>query len=260
MESVKSGGGMMTRILIGAPLRCYAPIFREHLRALDKLIIPDGVTVDRFYIANGAGDEVELLRDDEYIVRDDLAPIMYEDGNGDHDHKWTNHDTVRMGELRTLLTDKALADGYDYYFSIDTDVIVQPETLAQLLAAKRSIVSEVFWTVSDGGFEWCNAWECDNYGVYPATLDKWHAAGLYHVGMTGACTLIHRRVFETGVNYRKIPNVQHALVGEDRHFCVRAACAGFTCWLDTHYPATHLYRLSEYVKFMEARRNGDNNH
>jgi hypothetical protein len=71
--------------------------------------------------------------------------------------------------------------------------------------------------------------------------------------MTGACTLVKRKVFEADVDYTQIPNIYKALRGEDRHFCVRAACAGFEMWVDTHCPATHLYTEDEYNKFMAGR-------
>jgi GT2 family glycosyltransferase len=72
--------------------------------------------------------------------------------------------------------------------------------------------------------------------------------------MTGACTLVKRKVFEAGVDYTRIPNIHKALRGEDRHFCVRAACAGFEMWVDTHCPAIHLYTRAEYEQFKAGRR------
>ena len=72
--------------------------------------------------------------------------------------------------------------------------------------------------------------------------------------MTGACTLVTRKVFEAGVDYTQIPNIRKALRGEDRHFCVRAACAGFEMWVDTHCPATHLYTREIYENYMAGRR------
>lgn len=240
------------RVLIGAPLRQDAGIFAEYLKALDALTVPDGVEVTKFFIANGcAAETLALLSAEEYIVRDDLGPTDYTAGNADH--TWTGADTVKMGELRSLLTDKVRDEGYDYLFSIDTDVIVRPETLARLLAVKEPIVTEIFWTRADSGYEWANAWNLDNAIVYATDYERWRKRGIYRVGMAGACTLMHRSVFEAGVSYRRIPNIQTALIGEDRHFCVRAACAGFEHWLDTTCPASHLYRLSEYEDFMEAR-------
>lgn len=240
------------RVLVGAPLRQDPGIFREYLKAIDGLTLPDGVTVDRFFIANGTDPAcLEMLKPHEYDVRDDLAPTAYTAGEADH--VWTVADMLKMCELRSVLTDKVRDEGYDYLFSVDTDVIVNPETLATLLRRKAEIVTEIFWTRADNGFEWANAWNTDNYTVYRQNYDYWRIPGVYPVGMAGACTLIHRRVFEAGVSYRKIPNIDTALIGEDRHFCVRAACAGFEHFLDTTCPARHLYRLSEYQKFMEER-------
>ena len=71
--------------------------------------------------------------------------------------------------------------------------------------------------------------------------------------MTGALTLVKRRVFEAGVDYSRIPKINTALRGEDRHFCVRAACAGFGLWVDTHAPATHLYTRKLYDEYMKSK-------
>ena len=74
--------------------------------------------------------------------------------------------------------------------------------------------------------------------------------------MTGAWTLVKRKVLTAGVNYSHIPNIQKALFGEDRHFCVRAAVHGFELWVDTHYPARHLYTEAEYIRYMKDKQNG----
>ena len=76
---------------------------------------------------------------------------------------------------------------------------------------------------------------------------------VFALGMTGACTLVKRKVFEAGVDYTQIPNVRKSLRGEDRHFCVRAACAGFEMWVDTHCPAVHLYTREEFENYKAGR-------
>ena len=72
--------------------------------------------------------------------------------------------------------------------------------------------------------------------------------------MTGALTLVKRKVFEAGVDYTPIPNISQALRGEDRHFCVRAACAGFELWVDSHCPARHLYTRKLFEQYMAEKR------
>jgi hypothetical protein len=71
--------------------------------------------------------------------------------------------------------------------------------------------------------------------------------------MTGACTLIKRKVLEAGVNWNPVNNVSFSK-WEDRAFCIRAAVHGFEIWLDSHYPARHLYRDSEVEKYLAERR------
>ena len=64
-------------------------------------------------------------------------------------------------------------------------------------------------------------------------------------------------VFGRGVNYSRIPNILNALRGEDRWFSIRAACAGVEMWLDTHYPATHLFTRDEYTEYMRRKNIGN---
>jgi len=88
--------------------------------------------------------------------------------------------------------------------------------------------------------------------------NTWLEPGLYKVGGTGGLILAKRRVFEAGVGYAPIPNIRKALRGEDRFFCVRAACAGFDIWMDTHVPAIHLFGEKEYNAYLKMKA-GENN-
>ena len=40
------------KVLIAAPLRQEVKIFREYQAGLDRLIVPEGVTVDRYFVVN----------------------------------------------------------------------------------------------------------------------------------------------------------------------------------------------------------------
>ena len=54
------------RILIGGPARQDVPIFTEHLKTIKALELPDGVSVDLFYILNDCPELKELLDPDQY--------------------------------------------------------------------------------------------------------------------------------------------------------------------------------------------------
>ena len=240
----------MKRILITAPLRQEPKIFDEYQESLDRLIVPEGYEADRFFVVNNCPEVIPHIRGAEYIVMD--HGNSYEKTS--NDHLWSLDAMFQMSELRNATIRKAMEGGYDYWFSADTDLVMQPETLHALIEADRDIVSEIFWTMGPNGKLWCNAWMHDQSA---GMKEEWLRPGIYPCGMTGALTLVKRRVFEAGVDYTRIPNIHAALRGEDRHFCVRAACAGFGLWIDTHCPARHLYTETEYQKYMEEKR-GEN--
>ena len=152
----------------------------------------------------------------------------------------------------------------DYLFLIDSDILMNPNTLTQLVSTKKDIVSEIFWTKwTPDSIALPQVWYEDLYTQiklapheslahlsaeevtrrHCAFLAEMNTPGVYEVGGLGACTLINRKVLEVGVNFSKIPNV--SFWGEDRHFCIRANVLGFSLHVDTHLPAYHIYRSSD---------------
>lgn len=225
------------KVLIAAPLRQEIKIFREYQAGLDRLIIPEGVTVDRYFVVNDCPEIIPEIRGADYNVLDTGDSFQ----KADNDHLWTRENLEKMPALRNMTVRRALEGSYDYLFSVDTDIVLHPETLVRLLEADKDIISELFWTNG-----WCNAWMYDQSSGMKA---EWVRPGLYQVGMTGACTLMNTKVFKAGVDFSPIPNIRKALWGEDRWFCIRAAVMGFEMWIDTHCPPWHLYSEKEYQNF-----------
>ena len=226
----------MIKVLIAAPLRQDPKIFREYQKGLDNLIIPDGVQTDRFFVVNDCPEVIPEIRDAEWIEVNSDDVTMYQD------HLWTNDLVNKMSYYRNLTIRKALEGGYDYLLSVDTDLVLEEHTLQQLLSDQKDIVAGLFWTNG-----WSNAWMYDQVGGYDP---KWSEPGLYKIGMSGALILISRKVLEAGVDYTPIPVIHKALFGEDRHFCIRAVCAGFQIWGDSHCLPVHLYKEPDYRKYM----------
>lgn len=230
----------MQKILIAAPARQDPRIFDEYRKSIDNLVIPDGYVVDNFFVINNCQELIPHLHETDLWATYDTDEGYTKTEN---DHLWTSSNMQRVGFMRNITIAYALQNGYDYWFSIDTDLVLHPNTLKQLLSADKDIVSEIFFTNG-----WCNAWMFDQYTTHPK---EWESPGLYRCGMTGACMLVKRKVLESGVDYTFIPNIVTALRGEDRHFCVKAAVHHFELWVDTHYPCRHLYTEEEYVKYMK---------
>jgi len=236
----------MKKVLITAPLRQDADVFEAYQDGLDRLEIPEDTEVSRFFVVNDCDEVIPHIRNAKYIVAD-TGDAYQKTSN---DHLWTLDLMWKMGELRNRTIREMLDGGFDYWLSIDTDIVVAPETLKTLMDADKDIVSEIFWTQAPNGKYWCNAWMVDQSAGMP---EEWRKPGLYRCGMTGALTLVKRAVFEAGVDYTRIPNIHQALRGEDRHFCVRAACAGFGLWIDSHCPARHLYTRRLYEEYMAGK-------
>ena len=194
----------MKKVLIAAPLRQEPKIFNEYQKGLDALIIPDGVTADRYFVVNDCDEVIPYIRGAEYDVVNN-GVMMY------RDHLWTGELISAMSVYRNMTIRKALDGGYDYLLSVDTDLVLEPHTLQYLLEADKDCVAELFWTNG-----WSNAWMYDQ--VEGNNFPEWHEPGLYPVGGTGALFLIKRKVLEAGVDYPPIPNLRKAVFGEDRHF------------------------------------------
>ena len=229
----------MKRVLIAAPLRQDPKIFREYQKGLDSLIIPDGVTADRYFVVNDCDEVIPEIRDAEYDVVNSENVMMYQN------HLWTGELVSNMSVFRNMTIRKALDGGYDYLLSVDTDLVLEEHTLQQLLQDEKDIVAGLFWTNG-----WSNAWMYDQAGGY---LDEWYKPGLHRIGMSGALILISRKVLEAGVDYTPIPVIRKALFGEDRHFCIRAVCAGFEIWGDSRCLPVHLYKEPDYQNYMAGK-------
>jgi hypothetical protein len=241
------------RILIASPVRQDEGIFIEYLKSLDNLIIPEGVEIDRYFILNDCENLSKYLKTNEYEILNTNDEYI----TNEQTHIWSSDNINKMSILRNRLIDKVLNEGYDYFFMVDSDLILNPNTLKQLLSTGKDLVSNIFWTESNPNSKeyWPNCWEYDQCTSEQESVRQWLKPGTYEVGGTGACFLISRKVLEKGVNYSPISNIKN-LQGEDRFFCVRAVCNGFKIFIDTHYPATHLYRPSLYKDYMKFKYGG----
>lgn len=266
---------MIPRILIGSPIHQKKEILSEFFESLSHLAIDD-LHVDFAFIDDH--NEHNLLQEfcrqhtQTRIIRPQTPDqSINQDYHCDETtHHWQETLIWKVAEFKDRLIALALEEHYDYLFLVDSDLYLQPETLAHLIQLKKDIVSEVFWT------KWSpdlrplpQVWLFDQYQMYPAPrgetlseadinqktlefLNQLSQPGTYKVGGLGACTLINAKTLAAGVSFQEIYNL--GLVGEDRHFCVRAAALGFELFADTHYPPYHIYRESELIGLQEFKK------
>ena len=112
----------MKKILIAAPLRQDVDIFREYQEGLDRLEVPEGFTVDRFFVVNDCPEVIPEIRDAKTVTVE-TGEVYRKTGN---DHLWTLDLMWKMGELRNMTIREMLEGGYDYWLSVDTDIVLDP--------------------------------------------------------------------------------------------------------------------------------------
>lgn len=266
------------RLLIASPIHQRPQILYHFLESLKRLDTT-GYTTDYFFIddneleistallnlfAAGQQDRCLLISSN----RTDACPPY---SCSDFTSIWKDELIWKVAAFKDRMIEQARQKNYDYLFLVDSDIVLHPKTLQQLIKSNKDIVSNIFWTAwQPGTMEMPQVWLTDFYTQYDVkpheTLTAGQAAermqdfytmlrqpGTYEVGGLGACTLLSRKALQQPINFKKIKNL--TLWGEDRHFCVRAAALGIPLFVDTHYPAYHIYHentLAGVANFIAA--------
>lgn len=229
------------RILITAPIRQKPDILTQYLESLANLEIGN-FDIEKLFVLHNCYEELKHLFPNDCILEcyDDNTKDVRED----YTHNWQNENLSAVASIKNQIVAYSLKNKFDYTFFVDSDLLLHPKTLNHLFTKleqwKENIMAEVFWTEwnkGEGNFG-SNAWDYDSYN---GDQNRYKETGIHKVGGTGACILINNKVYRYGVNYSPIYNVSFTQ-WEDRAFCIRAAVNNFNIYLDTHYPATHLYR------------------
>lgn len=249
------------KILIGSPIKQDSDILIHFLYSLENLEKSDEVQVNYlFFDDNDDMTSKKLLK--KFSTNREVSIIetnnKYEYIKDDLTHYWTSNNVQHVSWMKNHILNYSKDNDFDYVFLIDSDLVLHPKTLVSLLNANKDIISNIFWTKwTPDAIEMPQVWMQDEYQLFNKedihTLSesemklkslefilKLKVPGIYKVGGLGACTLISKKVINAGVNFNKIHNVSYA--GEDRHFCIRAAVLGFSMYVETTYPAYHIYR------------------
>lgn len=263
------------RILIGSPV-CQKPeILKAFLDSLSKLEHQD-IRIDFAFVDDNQEEQSSRILKEfkrngaEVFVFPALEPGDYR--CDESTHYWSNALMLRVGEWKNRIIQFALDREYDGLFLVDSDLVLNPVLLEHLAGLDKDIVSEIFWTCWHPGQRLePNVWLFDEYDLAQRSpgeeisqetvkereeqfLEQLKTPGVYEVGGLGACTLISRKALLKGVDFSHIPNL--TIRGEDRFFCIRAAVLGLKLFVDTSFPAYHIYRpddLKTIPQFVDAK-------
>ncbi len=257
----------MSKILIGSPVHQSPEILKEFLLSLTELD-SDNHDIDYCFVDDNSDDESkEVLSNFKSIMPDNVTILDSHDDSvyyvDDYTHRWSQSLVEKVTRFKNAIIKIAIEKEYDYLFFIDSDIVLHPKTLKRLISTDKEIVANIFWTKWNPQVdELPQVWLKDAYTLYDYMsndnitqaevqqktsefIQMLRKPGTYKVGGLGACTLISRSALVKGVNFDPVYNV--SFWGEDRHFCIRAAVLGIQLWVDTYYPAYHIYR-SENLK------------
>lgn len=253
------------RILIGSPIRQEPDVLKEFLNSLRGLETQN-ISIDYYFIDDNDDPVSSSILNDfckcftgRVILEQRYKSDVYV--KTEDTHHWKENLIWKVAGYKNNMINHAGSKAYDYLFLIDSDIILHPDTLNQLISAEKDIVSEIFWTKwHKDSIPLPQVWLYDHYDLIPKDrlekidstearrrydqfLEQLKKPGLYEVGGLGACTLISSTALKAGVSFNEIYNI--SFWGEDRHFCIRAAALGFRLYVDTNCPAYHIYRKED---------------
>ncbi|NPV54133.1 MAG: hypothetical protein HPY71_11505 [Firmicutes bacterium] len=221
-------------VVIGCPVRNRDWIIGEYLDHIYNLDFPKDDLSLCFVINDSTDRTKEILMSfarehkDEYrqirILEHDLGQI-------EDQRTWNVRKKiyVSLAELRNILVEQALDMEADYLFSVDSDILVPPYTLKELIVADKDIVSAQIWNDPSKVFPNIMAHRNGSITHY---LD-FPKNALFQCDVTGAVYLLKKKVLE------EVRYCYHEQ-GEDVGFCLEAKKKGFEIWANSKIACKHM--------------------
>lgn len=233
-------------IMIGCPISNRRYLINRHLESLYKLDYPKN-KIKLYFLVNNCNDGTDSeLRDFRNRYKNEYMDIVIEKYNMSYrkDMRVTGHrdETYRrLSELRNYVLSKV---DTDYFFSVDSDIMVSDNVLIELLKAEKDIIAAVI----------NNDRILRPYNDYPqirTNLLIHDGKGITHyldfpldeiveVGYTGAVYLMTNKVAKE-VKY------DYSSLGEDIPFCENATKLGYKIYAHTGLWQEHI--MCEYQEY-----------
>ena len=118
----------MIKVLIGAPVRQKEFIFKEYLESLRALKVDEDIHVDIHFIFNNCNFSNMLDKETHEIYFSEDEYICMETT-----HQWKPTNFTNVIKMKNKLLEKTVTEGYDYFFLVDSDLVLHEYTLQHLL-------------------------------------------------------------------------------------------------------------------------------
>ena len=168
---------------------------------------------------------------------------------------WNEDARDRIIASRNILREKALKEGYDYFLSLEQDILPPENVIERLLQHEKDIVTGVYYkegTLPDGRKTSYALLYTEQNGklvlVHPERLKNNELIKINACGL--GCALIDRKVLEK-IMFRK-PTQGPAQ--DDMMFCYDAQKTGFEIFVDPAIVCEHLHKdWGEAEKELKSR-------
>jgi cellulose synthase/poly-beta-1,6-N-acetylglucosamine synthase-like glycosyltransferase len=227
-------------VLIGCPAQNRQDCIADYLKHIYELAYPKDRIILSFFVNNSTDKTGEIIQDFLNVHKDEYKAVKYHEGKvlkgrQDNQTRLTRRDYNLFAVVRNTFLRKIKPLDFDYFFSVDSDVLLNPDDLNQLLSHNKDVVSAVLFNGVKDNIDYYNIFKMTNQGYRPfKTSFLNNYSGLVEVDVTGACYLISKKVLNAGVKYGNYP------AGEDGYFCRKAQSKGFKLYADTTVRPVHL--------------------
>jgi FkbM family methyltransferase len=149
----------------------------------------------------------------------------------------------QVEQVRNLIANWTIRNGFDYLFAVDSDISFPPDTLVKLIRHDRDIVSGVYIQRIPGTHTIEIMRKNNQGGVTHVDWADIKGQGLVPIDGCGfGCTLVKTDVFKN-IPYPQFvykSAIDHKdTISEDVYFCSQARHYGFTLWCDTDVICDH---------------------
>lgn len=249
-------------VTIAAPIRNRAWILPLYLKHIKNIEYPKN-KIELLFVVNDSQDEsLNLLTEFKENHRE-YKSIRIEkyNRNAPEDKRdlntRNNYIYTHLSKLRNYIMSKTKTD---YLLSIDTDILVQPDIINNLLKSDKDIISGLIWngyiTCVDKPYLYPNIMKIAEQGMYRHIVNNYVknapsllSPTLMEVDLTGAVILLSRKVYKS-IKYGFHPQ------GEDAYFCKMAQDKGFELFCDLSVFSHHIMS-PEYLEEYLREKNND---
>ncbi|MDD3893546.1 MAG: hypothetical protein PHU36_00780 [Syntrophomonadaceae bacterium] len=221
-------------ILIGCPVRNRAWILPEYLECLENIDYPAD-KIKFCFIVNDSIDDTEAILTE--FSRRSLSPvqIINTPDSKNNGHQRGTYRLEQLAKLRNLLLEKFFQSECEYLLSVDSDILVPPSIIRQLLSRDCLIISALVCNghhINDSSIY--NVMQKNPVGNYQYMKD-FPRDNIFRTDITGAAYLIHRSVI---VTHRVYYSAKRG--AEDIGFCEEARARGIPIFCDGTIECRHV--------------------